>query len=121
MDRTWPRPMYPHHEGLASVIDVESESATRPWRWRPMNLVLWAVQAMLALVFLGAGIMKLTKPRAEIAQQKGMAYAGDVTDGQIKAIGLAEVLGAIGLILPWALGIAHAFTPVAALGLVVLM
>jgi uncharacterized membrane protein YphA (DoxX/SURF4 family) len=86
-----------------------------------MDVVLWVVQGMLAVVFMGAGIMKLTKPRAELAQQKGMGYAADITDTQLKSIGLAEVLGALGLILPWALGIARALTPLAALGLTLLM
>ena len=86
-----------------------------------MDVMLWVVQGMLAVVFMGAGIMKLTKPRAELAQQKGMGYAADITDTQLKSIGLAEVLGALGLILPWALGIARALTPLAALGLTLLM
>jgi hypothetical protein len=44
-----------------------------------------------------------------------------VTDGQFRAIGLAEVLGAIGLILPGALGIAPVLTPIAATGLAITM
>src|SRR5213594_3886136 len=86
-----------------------------------MDVVLWVVQGMLAVVFAGAGIMKLTKPRVEIAQQKGMGYAADYTDTQIKSIGSAEVLGALGLIVPWALGSVRALTPLAALGLALLM
>jgi uncharacterized membrane protein YphA (DoxX/SURF4 family) len=86
-----------------------------------MDVLLWVVQGMLAVVFVGSGILKLTKPRAEIAQQKGMGYAADFTDTQIKSIGLADLLGALGLIAPWALGIARALTPFAALGLAVLM
>jgi uncharacterized membrane protein YphA (DoxX/SURF4 family) len=86
-----------------------------------MDVVLWLVQGVLAVVFVGSGIMKLTKTRAEIAQQKGMGYAADFTDTQIKSIGLADLLGALGLIAPWALGIVRVLTPLAALGLAIMM
>ena len=50
-----------------------------------------------------------------------MRWAADVTDAQFRTIGLLEVLGAIGLILPAVLGIAPLLTPLAAVGLVLTM
>ena len=50
-----------------------------------------------------------------------MAWAADVTDGQFRTIGVLEVLGALGLILPGALGIAPTLVPLAAMGLALTM
>jgi hypothetical protein len=50
-----------------------------------------------------------------------MAWAADVTDGQFRTLGLLEVLGALGLILPSALGIAPMLVPLAATGLALTM
>jgi hypothetical protein len=50
-----------------------------------------------------------------------MARAKDYSDQSLKLIGFAEVLGAIGLVVPWLLGIARVLTPLAALGLTALM
>ena len=66
------------------------------------------------------GLRKLTQPRLQLATS-GLAWAEDRTDGQVKVIGALEVLGAAGLILPAALGIAQVLTPLAALGLAVIM
>ena len=85
-----------------------------------MNTVLWIVAGLLALAFLAAGAMKLAQPRAKLAAS-GMAWTGDYSDGAVKGIGALEVLGALGLILPAALGIAEILTPLAALGLALVM
>ena len=84
-----------------------------------MNIALWIVQALLAMAFLMAGGMKLMKPKSEIEEK--MAWAKDFSQGQIKMIGLVEVLGALGLILPAATGIMPILTPVAAVGLALTM
>lgn len=84
-----------------------------------MNILLWVIDSVLAVAFLGAGMMKLTKSRAELEPQ--MAWVGGATDGQVKALGLAEVLGAIGLILPAALDIAPILVPIAAAALAATM
>ena len=66
-----------------------------------MSKVLWVLQVLLALVFLMAGGMKLVTPIADIlAQGPQMAWAGDMPVIVVRFIGLVEVLGAIGLILP---------------------
>jgi uncharacterized membrane protein YphA (DoxX/SURF4 family) len=85
-----------------------------------METALWIVQALLAAIFLVTGMTKLTQPRLKMAAGP-MRWAADVSDAQFRAIGLVEVLGAIGLILPAALGIAPLLTPVAAVGLVLTM
>jgi len=85
-----------------------------------VNIVLWIVSSVLALGFLFAGISKLTQPKDALAK-RGMAYVDDLTQTQVRLIGTAEVLGALGLILPQATGIAPVLTPIAALGLAALM
>jgi uncharacterized membrane protein YphA (DoxX/SURF4 family) len=85
-----------------------------------METALWIVQALLAAIFLITGMTKLTQPRQKLAAGP-MRWAADVTDAQFRTIGLVEVLGAIGLILPAALGIAPLLTPLAAVGLVLTM
>jgi len=85
-----------------------------------MLIALWILNGLLALVFLGAGLSKLARPKAALAAS-GMGYVEDFTDTQVKLIGLVEVVGAIGLILPFLLGIAPVLTPIAAVGLAVTM
>ena len=78
-----------------------------------MNITLWIIAGFLAAAFLAAGAMKLAWPKAKLAES-GMAWTEGFTDGQVKAIGVVEVLGALGLILPAALDIAPILTPIAA-------
>lgn len=85
-----------------------------------MNIVLWVIAIVLALAFLAAGLMKLTRSKEQLAAS-GMGYVEDFSAGAIKAIGAAEVLAAIGLILPAVTGIAPILVPLAATGLVLLM
>jgi uncharacterized membrane protein len=84
-----------------------------------MSLALWTVQGLLAVAFLAAGGMKLLKPREALIPKT--PYAEDFSQGQLRLLGVAELLGAVGLILPTALGIVPVLTPVAALCLLVLM
>jgi hypothetical protein len=85
-----------------------------------METALWIVQVLLAAIFVVTGTVKLTQPRQKMAAGP-MRWAADVTDGQFRAIGAVEVLGAIGLILPAAFGIAPLLTPLAAVGLALTM
>ena len=64
--------------------------------------------------------MKVVRPKP-VPVSAGMGYAADFSDGAIKAIGLIEVIGAVGLILPWLLGMAPILTPLAAVGLALVM
>ena len=85
-----------------------------------MNALLWTVAGLLAVVFLAAGTMKLTQPKAKLAAT-GQGWVEDFSDNAVKGIGLLEVLAAIGLILPAALDIAPVFVPLAATGLALMM
>ncbi len=84
-----------------------------------MNTVIWIAQGILAAVFLAAGLMKLTQ-RREALQQK-TPYVEDFTEAQINTIGTLEVLGAIGVVVPGAIGVAPILTPIAACGLALTM
>jgi uncharacterized membrane protein YphA (DoxX/SURF4 family) len=81
-----------------------------------METALWIVQALLAAIFLVTGVTKLSVPRRRLAAGP-MRWAAEVTDARFHTIGLLEVLGAAGLILPGVLGIATILTPLAAVGL----
>jgi uncharacterized membrane protein YphA (DoxX/SURF4 family) len=85
-----------------------------------VDTVLWIAQVLLAAIFLVTGMTKLTQPRLKMAAGP-MRWAADVTDAQFRAIGLVELLGAIGLIVPATLGIVPVLTPLAAVGLVLTM
>ncbi len=80
-----------------------------------MTYALWIVQGLLALIFLFAGGMKLVLPVEVLTKQ--MPLPGLF----VGFIGVAEVLGAIGLILPGLLRIRPGLTPLAAGGLVIIM
>jgi hypothetical protein len=80
-----------------------------------LTRALWIVQGLLALIFLFAGGMKLVLPMQVLTQQ--MPLPGPF----VRFIGVAEVLGAIGLILPGLLRIRPGLTPLAAAGLVIIM
>ena len=84
-----------------------------------MNVMLLIVTGLLALAFLAAGTMKLATPREKLLQS--MPWVADVTATQVRAIGLVELLGAVGLVLPALTGIATVLVPVAATGLAVTM
>ncbi|CCH18846.1 DoxX family protein [Micromonospora lupini] len=84
-----------------------------------MNLVLWIIQILLAVVFVGAGLAKLTQPKEKLRDR--MAWVDPVPPTQVKALGAVEVLAAVGLVLPAFTGIATVLTPLAAVGLVIVM
>jgi putative oxidoreductase len=84
-----------------------------------MNLVLWILQVLAALAFLATGGAKLFTPIPQLAQR--MEWTSQAPVGLVRFIGLAEVLGAIGLILPAATGIAPWLTIAAAIGLGIVM
>ena len=79
------------------------------------NVLLWIVQGLLAAIFLFAGGMKLVLPLD--------ALTGPIPLPGLfmRFIGVVEVLGAVGLILPWLLRIRPGLTPLAAAGLVIIM
>ena len=80
-----------------------------------MNIALWIAQGLLAAIFLFAGGMKLVLPVEEMTKQLPLPGLF------LRFIAVCEVLGAIGVILPWLLGIRPGLTPLAAAGLVPIM
>jgi len=84
-----------------------------------MNTALWVAQGFAALVFLLTGTLKVVAPKEKLAEK--MHWAATWPPARIKLLGLAEVAGAIGLVLPMALHIAPVLTPISAVCLAVLM
>jgi uncharacterized membrane protein YphA (DoxX/SURF4 family) len=85
-----------------------------------MNIALWIVQILLALMFLFAGGTKLVLS-SEVLQSMGSPNQIMLPGLLIKFIGLCEVLGGLGLILPGLLRKKPSLTPLAAAGLAIIM
>ena len=64
------------------------------------NTWLWILAGFLAAIFLGTGLLKLTRSREEIVAA-GLGWAGDLSDTTLRRLGWAEVLGAVGLLVPY--------------------
>ena len=80
-----------------------------------MNTALWIIQGLLALLFVFGGGVKLVLPIEEMAKQIALPGAF------LRFIGVAEVLGGLGLVLPGLTGIRPGLTSLAAAGLVIIM
>ncbi len=89
---------------------------------RKLNLALWIVAGILAVVFLISSSTKLFVPKEKLASIGGAAsrWVEDFSPGALKALGALEFLAAVGLIVPAALGIAPVLVPLAATGAVLL-
>jgi hypothetical protein len=83
---------------------------------KKINRLLWTTQVLLAALFVFAGGMKLVLPAAALEQGPIVLPAAF-----LRFIGVAEVLGGLGLVLPGVFRIARVLTPIAAAGLVVIM
>ena len=97
---------------MSSVATAEAHAKPAGGK---LNVVLWIIQALLALLFLFAGVVKLVIPMAAMAKQTGLP--GEF----LRFIAVCEVLGALGLLLPGILRIKTSLTPLAASGLVIIM
>src|SRR5262249_42349770 len=82
---------------------------------KKINVLLWVIQALLAALFLFAGVMKLAMPIAVLTKQSPLPGAF------LRFIGVAEILGGLGLVLPGVTRIHRELTPLAAGGLVIIM
>ena len=98
-----------------TTIETSPVQASKGW-----NIGLWVAQAILGAMFLMAGATKLMSGSAELVAM-GMGWAENAPFLLIKFIGLAEVAGALGLILPAATRIMPDLTKLAAAGLAVIM
>lgn len=85
-----------------------------------LHIALWVAQGLLAAAFIMAGFMKITAPIDELAAN-GMSFVTSFSEGMVRFIGISEVLGGIGLILPALLRIKPILTPIAAIGLATVM
>lgn len=83
-----------------------------------MDIALWITSGILTAAFIAAGAMKLFRSKQQLAPM--LPWSEDFAPGMIKFIGAAELLGGIGLILPWLTGILPVLTPLAATGLVII-
>lgn len=97
------------------ITRTESTPATG----KALHVGLWVVQVLLGAAFMMSGFVKLTQPFAELTQT--MTWAADLPQGLVRFIGLAELLGGIGLILPAATRIQPLLTGYAAIGLLLVM
>jgi hypothetical protein len=84
-----------------------------------MNGWLWAGQIVLAVSFALAGLAKLAMPKDRLRPQ--MPWVDDLSRAAVRGIGAVEILGAAGLVLPWVTGIATVLTPLAAVGIALIM
>lgn len=83
-------------------------------------IAFWIVAGLTALAFVAAGLMKLARPKEKLVES-GMAWAEDFSQPVVRLIGAAEVLGALGIVLPMLTGVAPILSPIAAVCLAVLM
>jgi hypothetical protein len=109
--------MQPNHQTNTNTPNAHTSDTPAPDRQlgRKTRVVLWTAQAVLAALFLFAGGAKLVLPLAALAQQ------GPFPGLFLRFIGICEVAGALGLILPGLLRIRPRLTPLAAAGLVIIM
>jgi hypothetical protein len=85
-----------------------------------MNVALWTAQLLIAVVFLFSAYTKGTWSKEKLVA-KGQTGVGPVPLPLVRGIAFAELLGGIGLIVPWWTGVARVLTPLAAVGLGLVM
>ncbi|MEU6348711.1 DoxX family protein [Streptomyces sp. NPDC047072] len=86
-----------------------------------MNLTLWIAAGLLATVALTGGISKTFVPVAKLAAAPGGGWTGDNGAAFVRSLGAVELLAAVGLVLPAAVGVAPVLVPVTAVCWVLLM
>ncbi|WP_435770593.1 DoxX family protein [Nocardioides sp. SYSU DS0651] len=86
-----------------------------------MDILAWILTGVLAAAMLVAGLTKALVDREKLLENPAMLWSADFAAGQVKAIGVLEVVGAAGLVLPWLLDIAPVLSPVAAVGLALIL
>ena len=82
-----------------------------------MDTFLLVLSVLLAAIYAAVGANKLLAPRERLLAVPGMGWVADVPMSPVRLIGVLEIAGAIGLIVPWATGILTPLTPLAAWGL----
>jgi putative oxidoreductase len=105
--------------GRLEVIMSSAVSVDSPAPSRALHYGLWTAQILLALLFLGAGLVKSTQPLDVLAQS--MPWVGYSPGALVRFVGISEILGAIGLVAPAATRVLPWLTPLAAAGIVTIM
>ena len=86
-----------------------------------MNITLWILQFSLAILFVAFGYTKLVKSKDELRGINTLHYVDDFSEKDLKLIGILEILGGIGLVLPQLTGILPWLVTLASIGLVITM
>ena len=97
---------------------MSTTTLTYPQPGRGIQIGLWAAQALIALVFIGSGFLKLSTPIAQLSAN--MPWTGQYPEGFVRFIGLVDLAGGLGILLPSLTRIVPRLTVLAALGCVVL-
>lgn len=84
-----------------------------------MNIALWIVAGLFGVAYVAGGIIKLTMPYEKYAAK--LHWPEDFTPGNVRFMGMVEVLGGIGLVLPALVGVAPILVPIAASGMALYM
>lgn len=84
-----------------------------------MNILVWALQGLLSIMFCTSGLMMLLKPKEKLASK--MPFVNDYSPAMVRLVAWSHILGALGLTLPLLLNIYPVLTPVAASSLAVVM
>lgn len=101
-------------DARAVMNDFDSAASSRPHGWHArMPYALWATQGLLAVLFVFAGATKWILPAEDLTEQFPLAF--------MRFIGVCEMLGGIGMVVPGVLRIRRGLTPLAAAGLVIIM
>ena len=102
----------------ADPIHLNRQAGVEARPRKALHITLWVVQVLLALLFIWAGGMKLVLPLEKLAGTSGSIVLPGLF---VRFIGVCELLGGIGLLLPSLLRIKPGLTPLAAAGLVIIM
>jgi hypothetical protein len=101
-------------------MSITARPVTRHHRApKALTIALWTAQALLFVAFGMAGVMKSTMPVEQVSQN--MAWVQRFSPGVVRFIGISELCGAIGVLVPTLTRIAPVVTPLAAWGLTTMM
>ena len=91
---------------------------TQPKKSATLNIILWTVQILLAILFIGTGIFKLVTPISTLAEM--WPWAGEYPN-LLRFTGIVDLVGGIGIVVPALTDIKPGLTRLAALGCAALM
>ena len=85
-------------EDALTTTPAATPVSSRPIRHTGLHITLWIAQVLLAVLFAGAGSAKAMTPLPELT--KSLPYTADLPGWLVRFIGISEITGAVGLILP---------------------